>query len=178
MSPAALLGALFLLFSQAPAGQATAPPQLVRVCVVTDDLGDAPELAGRRESVKDLRKALADKKKTVTIVSEKDRADIVVEVVDRAVTIPKFVFGGGGPASGPTGAGPARPAKAVHLRVKLTYGEKGELPFTNKNAPIESSGGWQAAAEDISKQLDKWIAAHREELLAGRGGLAISSPVH
>jgi hypothetical protein len=177
MSPAALFAALFFASSHAPAGQATTAPALVRVFVHTDELGDGAELAGRRDSVKDLRAALADKKKTVVIVPEKDRADVVIEVVDRAVTIPKVVFGAG-PTSGQTGPGPAQPARAVHLKVKLTYGEKSELPFTNKNAPIESSGGWKAAADDIAKQLDKWIAAHREELLVRKGGLAISAPVH
>jgi len=177
MSSAAFLGAFFLLSFQAPAGQAAPPAQLVRVFIYTDDVGDAAELAARRDSVKDLRDALADKKKTVAIVSEKERADVVVEVADRAVTIPKVAFGVA-PAAGPPGAGPARPARAVHLRVKVTYGEKNGLPFTNKNAPIESSGGWKSAADDIAKQLDKWIAAHREELLARKGGLAISAPVH
>jgi hypothetical protein len=177
MGPAAFLGAFFLLSGQAPPGQTVASPQLVRVFVHTDELGDAAELAARRDSVKDLRDALADKKKTLVIVSERDRANVVIEVVDRAVTIPKVAFGVV-PASGPTGAGPARPAKAVHLKVKLAYGEKDELPFTNRNSPIESSGGWKSAADDIAKQLDKWIATHREELLAGKGGLAISAPVH
>jgi hypothetical protein len=177
MTGVAFAAALILSTGQAPTGQAPAPARVVRVFVHTDDLGDAPELAGRRDSVKDLRDALAGKKKTVAIVSERDRADVVVEVVDRAVTIPKVVFGVA-PAAGPAGTGPARPAKAVHLRVKLAYGEKDELPFANKNAPIESSGGWKAAAEDIAKQLDKWIAAHRDELLSGKGGLAISPLVH
>jgi hypothetical protein len=177
MIPAAFFAVSFLLSAQAPAGQAKTPPALVRVFVHTDELGDGAELAARRDSVKDLREALAEKKKTVVIVPEKDRADVVVEVVDRAVTIPKVAFGVG-PTAGPAGSGPATPAKAVHLKVKLSYGEKGELPFTNKNAPIESSGGWKAAADDIARQLDKWITAHREELLVRKGGLAISAPVH
>jgi hypothetical protein len=86
----------------------------------------------------------------------------VVEVVDRAVTIPKVVIGVG-PAGGPAGSGPATPARAVHLRVKLTYGEKSALPFTNKNAPIESSGGWKSAAEPGPGMLNSrsWTAPPR-----------------
>jgi hypothetical protein len=168
--------AFSLLLSSAPTQGGAAPaPQLVRVFVYTDDTGDAAELAGRRDSVKDLREALAGKKKTVTVVSDQTGADVVVEVTDRSVTIPKVVIGVG-PVAGP--GTPPHPARAAHLKVKARYGKDAELPFTNKNSPIESSGGWKGAAEDIAKQMEKWITSHRAELLAGRGGLAISAPVH
>jgi len=160
----------FLLPAQTSAG-AQPSPQPVRVFVHTDDTGDGAELAGRRDSVKDLRDTLA-KKKSVIVVSGEDGADMVVEVTDRSDTIPKVVIGVG-PATGP--------AKAVHLRVKVTYGkkeEKEERLFSSKTSAMEASGGWRAAADDIAKQLDKWIAANREALLAGRGGLAIFGPLH
>ena len=121
MTGIAFAAALILSTGQAPTEQAPAPARVVRVFVHTDDLGDAPELAGRRDSVKDLREALAgSKKKTVAHPTLRGgiARGVVVEVVDRAVTIPKVVFGVA-PATGPAGAGPARPAKAVHLRVKL-----------------------------------------------------------
>jgi hypothetical protein len=165
---------LLLPLGQTPAGSAP-PQQLVRVFVHTDDTGDAVELAGRRDSVKDLREILA-KKKSLTVVSAEAGADVVVEVTDRTVTIPKVAIGVG-PVTGP-GGGATYPAKAVHLKVMVTYGKKEQLPFSSKNSPFEASGGWRSAADDIAKQLDKWITSNRETLLAGRGELAILAPVH
>ena len=161
--------ALLFTFILASAGQkpVVPPPPLVRVFVKTEAMGDAMELGARRDSVRDLRDALASKKKTISVVSDEDKADVIVEVLERTTTVPKVVFGGGSPNSGPPGTGMAGPVRNVHLRVKLIYGQE-FLPFANKNSPIESSGGWKTAAEDIAKQMDKWVAEHRDALLAGR----------
>jgi hypothetical protein len=40
--------------------------------------------------------------------------------------------------------------------------------FANKNSPLESNGGWKSAADDVAKQIDKWIVDHQAQILAAR----------
>jgi len=67
--------------------------------------------------------------------------------------------------------GQARSATA--RQVQLTVGVKppravdGET-FKNKTAPLESQLGWKQAAEDIAKQIEKWIADRRVAIVAAR----------
>jgi hypothetical protein len=140
-------------------------PALVRVFVHTDDDGDPSELAARRESVKDLSDALAEKKKTIAIVTDEDAADLAIEVRDRSLTVPRVVFGvGARPGQPPGGDAPMR---AVVLRVVLIWaGEPFE--FRNKNTVAETRPGWKSAADDLAKQIDKWIAERRNEILRRR----------
>ena len=147
--------------------KAAVPHRLVRVYVHTDDTGDVVEVSARRDSVKELRAALADKKKDLVLVEGRDGADVVVEVVDRTVTIPRVVFGTSPRSGQPPDARTAGLARAVHLRVTLTYRDEPTI-FDNKNTLIESNGGWQSAADDVAKQVDKWIVDHRAQILAGR----------
>jgi hypothetical protein len=147
------------------AATSQAPPNLVRVYVYTDAAGEAAELGARRDSVKDLRAALAEKKKGLVLVDTEDVAHVSLEVVERTVTIPKFVFGTGIlPGQRPGVPGTAGPVREVHLHVKLTWRDE-SVVFTNKNSPIESGSGWRSAANDIAKQLDKWIVDHRAQIL-------------
>lgn len=152
-----------------PAPQSSPSPQpnpsLVRVFVETDDIGEAHDLSERRESVRDLAAALARKKKTIAVVDDEDKADVVVEIVDRSVTVPKVVIGVGPPGQRP---GLAWPTRVVVLRAKLTFGGD-SVTFTNKNKPAENSPGWKSAADDIGDQVDKWIRDHRAEILRARG---------
>jgi hypothetical protein len=163
----ALLLSAMLSARQAPAAPGAAPLRIVRVFVHTNASVDPAEVRAMRESVIDMRDALASKKKIVAIVDAEDKADVVIDVIDRAVTIPKVVFGGVAPATGPPGSGTPPPARAVHLRVKLIY--QGEfVSFSNKNSAIESTGGWKSAAQDIAKQMDKWLTEHQAEIFAGK----------
>jgi deoxyribodipyrimidine photolyase len=165
--------ALLLTMMFAPAIQsrdAADTATLVRVYAHTDDAGDVPARDARRESLKDLQAALTDKKKDLVLVKTDDEADVLIEVVDRTTTIPKVAFGpvvsSGQPSRGP---GLASPVRAVHLRVSLTY--RGDpIIFTNKAALTESPAGWRSAADDIAKQVAKWIVDHRAEILAKRNG--------
>jgi len=50
-------------------------PALPLVCITTSDEGDASDVKGRQESVKDSAGRLASKKKDLVVVDEKDRAD-------------------------------------------------------------------------------------------------------
>jgi hypothetical protein len=149
--------------------QKAAAPQasnLARVYTHTDEGGDVDELAARHESVKDLSKALAGKVKHLFLVDDEDTADVVLEVIDRGVTIPRVVIGLGARPGQPPGTSGA-PTRAVHLRVKLTCGSEA-VALANKNTAIESNGGWKSAADDIARQVDKWIADHLEQILAAR----------
>jgi hypothetical protein len=170
MIQALALTMMFALTIQST-GAAPETATLVRVYAHTDDAGDISDRDARRQSLKDLRAALNDKKKDLVLVKTEDEADVLVEVVDRTTTIPKVVFGPVVSPSQPSrGTGAASPIRAVHLRVTLTYlGDP--VIFTNKAALIESTGGWRSAAEDIAKQVDKWIVDHRAEILARRNGL-------
>ena len=150
------------LWIQSPASAPKTPPP-IPVYVYTDARGDAPELAARRESAKDLSGALGKKKGLVPTEDEVE-ADVTIEVVERTTTIPKFAFG----AVVPPGQHPGAPAvmtpvRQVHLRVKLRW-RSAVFEFTNKNSPADTGGGWKSAAEDVAKQLEKWVADHAAEL--------------
>jgi hypothetical protein len=167
MDHSLVLAAMLVLTSQSKAATPQQPANLVRVYVYTAALDDA-EVAARRASVEDLRAALAGKKKDLVLADTEAVADVTVEVVERAVTIPKVVFGMGvQPGQRPGFPGTAGPVREVHLLAKLTFREESAV-FGNKNTPIESGGGWKSAADDIAKQVDKWIVDHRAQILRAR----------
>jgi len=142
-----------------------APPASVRIYVYTDAKGEGAELASRRESVKDLRAALAEKKGLIQADTE-GAALVVIEVAERTTTIPKFAFGSPLPPGQRTGVPAAATpvVREVHLHVKLTWRDA-VFAFTNKSSPAETGAGWRLAASDVAKQLDKWITDHRAEIL-------------
>jgi hypothetical protein len=137
-----------------PASQA---PGLPRVYVHTAESGDPRELRDRQQSVKDLRAAFAKKKKDLVVDDDAERADIDVELMERTTVVPKFRIG-----LTPPGAG--GPARAVHLRVKLTRGDT-SMEFTNRNTVYDVMNGWSSAADDVVRQIDQWILLRK-----GRGG--------
>jgi len=134
------------------------PPRtaILRVYVKTADTGEKSDLASRRESVTDVTEALAAKKKTFTIVDNETDADMVVEVLDRRVYVPRVVMGlsprPGDPSSIP---GMMAPIRSPILRVRVTRSEMATV-FTNKNKPPESAHGWRVAADDLAGQIEKW----------------------
>lgn len=147
-------------------------PQLIRVHVRTDDGGVPEELAARRDSVKHLATAIASQKKgkVMIIVDSDDRADVVVDVVDRGVRIPKVVIGLGGMGSQPGRPAPLpAPTRVVQLRVTTRLANGGDpVELTNKNRAVSSASGWKSAAEDLAKQVEKWVADSRATILAAR----------
>jgi hypothetical protein len=136
--------------------QAEATSHLPRVYVSTEASGTASELRDRQESVKDLRDALAHRKKTLTVVDDVEQADLTVEVIDRTTTVPKFHIGLANPG---VGMGPVRLAT---LRVKVARGDREPVEMTNKTSAFETNGGWQTAAEDIAKQIEKLVTDHKK----------------
>jgi hypothetical protein len=143
---------------------------LIHVRIQTDDLGDVDDVAERRESVRHLVAAIAGKKKPgmVLVANPDDRVDVVVNVEGRGVTVPKVVIGlSGGMGSGrPT---PAPPVRAAQLHVTFTIANGSDpVAIMNKNRANETESGWKSAADDVAKQLEKWIAEHRAAILKAR----------
>jgi hypothetical protein len=166
----------WLLLASAPTG-AQMPSQpdasLIRVRVETDEGGVPDELAARRESVTQLVAAMRAKKKSglFIVTRSDDPVDIVVEVMDRGITVPKVVIGLSGGMGSPPGRTPPEPrtVKAAQLRVTVTMAHDGDpVEMKNKNRATDTPSGWKSAAEDIAKQVDKWIVDHRAAILAAR----------
>lgn len=148
---------------QAP--QAQPDPKLVRVWVTTEDGGHPEELAARQESLKHLTAALAKRKKLVALVDKEELADVSVAVRERRVEVPRVVLGIGARPGDPPGT--LAPARTVQLLIGLSWQHEG-VRLTNKNKPIESQLGWSSAADDIAKQIEKWISDRRQRILDGR----------
>jgi len=128
---------------------------LPRLYVFTDKSPADGFLKDREQSVKDLRQIFGGRKKVLTVADEEEKADVIVEVVERTTTIPKVSIGIGQPTSmGSPGA--TMPSRAVHLRVRATRGET-TVEFTNKTTPLGNAQGWTAAADDVAKQIEKWL---------------------
>ena len=170
--------ALLVLFSlgagQLPATATPPPdPKLIRVHVQTDDTGDPIDLEARRESVRQLVAAIAARKKSgmVTVPDGADNMDVFVKVQERGVTIPKVVIGlggGMGPQAGRPGPA-ATPVKTVQLRTRIALARGGDpVTITSKNRAMDSEAGWKSTAEDIAKQIEKWIADNKTAILEAR----------
>ena len=146
-------------------GQTPPDPKLVRVWITTEEGGHPAELAGRRESLQDLKKALAKQKKLVALVDKEESADVTIEVKERRVETPRIVFGVGARPGDPPGT--ITPARAVQLLTVLAWHDQ-RLELKNKHKPLESSLGWESAADDVAKQIEKWISDHRQRIIDGR----------
>ena len=154
-------------------GQPQLDPKIIRVFVQTDDGGDASELAARRESVRHLEAHFAGKKKAaIAVVTAEGDADVIVEVEQRSVTVPKVVIGlsGGMGSPGSRPGAPVVPVRVVKLQVTVAMAKDSDpVEIANKNRVNENESGWKSAAEDVAKQVEKWIAEHRAAIIAARG---------
>ncbi len=164
------LVAVALAGTLADAAQEQAPPDpaLVRVFVQAPDHGDAAELKARQESVKDLTAALTSKKKLLAVVTEQSRADVVIAIVERRVSIPRVVMGLGPRPGQPSqpGGNVTRNAELI-VELSLEHGDE-HAELKNQNKVTESGPGWKSAADDAAKQIEKWISERREKILALR----------
>ena len=156
-----------VLFTASP--QAGAPvqpdPALVRVYVATSPAGSAEDSAARRESVAQLKAALGAKKKEVVVAEDEEKADVAIDVVGREVSTPKIVIGWPRPGQPRTQA----PSRLVHLRVELEAPRlETTLQFENKTSIYDTGPGWKSAADDVAKQILKWIADNRTRILEKR----------
>ena len=173
MTLAALVSLALTLATVQPSVQTPSPTDasLIRVRIDTDPGGIPDELAARRESVAHLLAAVrANKKSGIVIVTRPDDpTDVIVDVADRGVTVPKVVVGLNGGTGSPNGRMPTNAVRVVQLRVTVTLARDVDpVEIKNKNHPNETTSGWQSAAEDIAKQLDKWIAEHRDAIIQAR----------
>jgi hypothetical protein len=160
--------ALSAWFGQSESATPKLDPALVRVYLRAGDAVEARDLAARRETVKDLAAAIGTRKKSLVLAADEDLADVIVEVGDRTAIVPRIVVGIG-PGLGRASGSPAPVARTVHLRVRLELARGGDdVEFENKNRAMESGPGWRSAAEDIVKQIEKWVADHRAAILAAR----------
>ena len=142
-------------------------PKLIRIYVHTGEVGGETTLSARRESVRDLVAALGSKKKDLLIVAHEDQADVVVEVTERLLTTPRVVFGlGARPGQPPGGNAPARAVRLVVTIAQARGSDPDEI--ANRNAPLEANRGWRSAADDVAKQVEKWVADRRAAILAAR----------
>ena len=151
---------VLLAFVAFGAATVPAPPQTpakapLRVFIETDEL--AGDLAARRTSVTDLAAALATRKKQFLVVDAEENADVRVEVLDRSLDTPKVVIGIGA-RPGQLPGSPASPARTVRLRASVKYAGETTI-LTNKNTPFENNRGWKAAADDLAKHIEQWVAA-------------------
>ena len=168
MSGAPIVAVLCLL-SLLVAGAPQADPALIRVYIDSQPGPDAIGFSERQQSGKDLAAALAGKKKLVTIVDDEDKADVVVEVHERTTTVPKIVIGLGprsGQTTNPAATAPTREAR-LRVSASLTHADESR-EITNKNRAHDHPGGWKSAAEDIAKQIEKWLSDRRAKILAAR----------
>ena len=165
-----LVETLLVVAALGAPGQSQAPapppnPSLIRVFVATESEGEPRELADRRTSVADLTAALSSKKKSVVIVDDEDKADVVIEVIQRAIEVPKVMVGiGSRPGEPPGGLAPARTGR---LRVTLMFGAMA-VNLENKNKTSDNPRGWKSAADDVADRVDKWIDQFRAEIIKAR----------
>jgi len=142
---------------------------LIRIYINTRASTDPLGLAEREQSGKDLATALSGKKKKVTIVDDEDKADVVLELEARRVAAPKIVIGIGPRPGDPTNPASTVPSLQAQLRVKASLVHADESNrFSNKNRAYDNPGGWKSVAEDIARQLEKWVTDRRAKILAAR----------
>jgi hypothetical protein len=151
------------------AGDPQADPALIRVYIDPQPGPDASGFSERQQSGKDLAAALAGRKKLVTLVADEDKADVLLEVHERTTTVPTIVIGVGprpGQTTNPAATAPAREAR-LRVSASLTHADESR-EITNKNRANDNPGGWRSAAEDIAKQVEKWLSDRRAKILAAR----------
>jgi hypothetical protein len=82
------------------------------------------------------------------------------------MSTPKIVIGLGPRPGQPTTQSPSR---LVHLRVELEAPRlETTLQFENKTRIYDTGPGWKSAADDVAKQILKWIADNRTRILEKR----------
>jgi hypothetical protein len=164
--------AVLWVLIQSSAG--TSPADLALIRVYVDTRAGSVDAVALAQSGKDLTAALAGKKKIFTIVDDEDKADVVLEVQERTVTVPKIVIGIGprpGQATSPATTAPVREAR-LQVGGSLVHADQ-SIEIRNKNRANDHPGGWKSAAEDIAKQVEKWVKDRREKILAARPKTAL-----
>jgi hypothetical protein len=105
----------------------------------------------RADSVKDVRRHLENKKKTVAVVDERGGADMTLEVLGRDLVPTGDMTTAWDPVLGNT---KTTQNIAGTLWVKLTVGDYSTTVVGRGGA---FAGAWSVAADDISAKVDRWI---------------------
>jgi hypothetical protein len=105
---------------------------------------------GNQDSMKNLTSSLKDKK-AVCVVSEREKARIVLEVMSREKAQATY--------------GPLGPARDCTVRVKFILGDfETEMSASAAGGTMASGGAWSKAAGKVAKQVEEWVIANREKL--------------
>lgn len=104
-----------------------------------------------RDTVKDLREAIADRK-SLTVAQDRDSAAIVLIVMGRET-------------QGVTAGFLGNPARDRSIRVQFHYGDvQTEMSASAQGGTLGSGGSWGKAAGKIAKQVDQWVAKNANAL--------------
>jgi hypothetical protein len=141
-----LMAAASPLFAQ----KDTTRPFRVYVFAAEAKFVDADSKA-RADSVKDVRRHLQNKKKTVVLVEDRASADMTLEVLGRDLVPTGDMTTGRDPVLGYT-----RTTQDVAgtLWVKMTVGDYSTKVVGRGGA---FAGAWSVAADDVSAKVDQWI---------------------
>jgi hypothetical protein len=109
------------------------------------------ESKARTDSVKDVRRHLENKKKTLVVVDDRASADMTLEVLGRDLVPTGNMTTMWDPVLGNT---QSTQNVAGTLWVKLTVGDYSTTVVGRGGA---FAGAWSVAADDISAKVDRWI---------------------
>ena len=105
----------------------------------------------RADSVKDVRRHLENKKKTVALVDDRGSADMTLEVLGRDLVPTGDMTTVWDPVLGNT---KTTQNAAGTLWVKMTVGDYSTTVVGRGGA---FAGAWSVAADDVSAKVDQWI---------------------
>ncbi len=105
----------------------------------------------RADSVKDVRRHLQNKKKTVVLVEDRRGADMTLEVLGRDLVPTGDMTTAWDPVLGDT---KTTQNVAGTLWIKMTVGDYSTKIIGRGGA---FAGAWSVAADDVSAKVDRWI---------------------
>ena len=130
----------------------------LKVFLFTSEVRDGivdEQLQGRRESLRDLTRAISDRKhqNTFTLVDSRDRADLIVELLSRGVTRRSSSSSSTRSVAGGTASGSQSSSETKrHLKFRLSMGASSHELTTEADLP------WPKMAERAAEDLARWAA--------------------
>jgi hypothetical protein len=143
-------------------GMAAADP--VKVFLFTSDIRDGvidEQLEARQEALRDVTRALSDARyqKTVTLVSRRDYADLIVEVLSRGETASSSSSSSTRSVAGGTASASHSASETKrHLKFRLSAGT---LVF---DLTTEADLPWPKMAERAAEELARWAAQNEQQI--------------
>lgn len=121
-------------------------------------------LKDRRDSTRDLVKALEGKERTLVLVNDGTAAKVQIEVLGRGVEVRE---GASHLQQGTLGGLQAVSDKDKVLRVRLSVGTY-ETVILGQSKSVDGNDAlttWRGAAGDAARQIDDWIKTNRTKLV-------------